>query len=176
MYKRNSIKICYLCDSLSYGISKCSKFGYRLVTSGPFSTRSDVLQQSVRNKVPQPFWCTLLADCLRNFSRISSLIQQSHVSALAFSKGFNKYVRQNALLVSSPPQNFQNYMNAIHAAVTGNAFRLFYLVYSSEVPVDAANLQGITLLHWAVQNDHVTVVRILLRQMHICCPACAPSK
>ncbi|VDM09241.1 unnamed protein product, partial [Wuchereria bancrofti] len=57
---------------------------------------------------------------------------------------------------------FQNYLLAVRAAVTGDALQLLYLINVLKVSVNAANSQGITLLHWATANDHVAIIQLLL--------------
>ncbi|KAK6110570.1 Ankyrin repeats (3 copies) family protein [Brugia pahangi] len=74
-----------------------------------------------------------------------------------------------SVMIQSNSYNFNplhididNYLLAVRAAVTGDALHLLYLTNVLKVSVNAANLQGMTLLHWATANDHVAIVQLLL--------------
>uniref|UniRef100_A0AAF5RT99 ANK_REP_REGION domain-containing protein n=1 Tax=Wuchereria bancrofti TaxID=6293 RepID=A0AAF5RT99_WUCBA len=73
------------------------------------------------------------------------------------------------VMIQSSSYNFNslhidtdNYLLAVRAAVTGDALQLLYLINVLKVSVNAANSQGITLLHWATANDHVAIIQLLL--------------
>ncbi|KAM3726138.1 Inversin [Dirofilaria immitis] len=83
----------------------------------------------------------------REFCRASKLISLSD-------EGFHSSISQES--------STKNHLFAIRAAVTGNISQLLYLIHVLKVSVNSANSQGITLLHWATENDHVAVVRLLL--------------
>ncbi|VDK79532.1 unnamed protein product [Litomosoides sigmodontis] len=56
---------------------------------------------------------------------------------------------------------FQKHLCAVRSAITGDTLQLLNLVSILKVSVDAADLQGITLLHWAAANDRVAVAKII---------------
>ncbi|MCP9265950.1 hypothetical protein DINM_021381 [Dirofilaria immitis] len=86
----------------------------------------------------------------REFCRASKLISLSD-------EGFHSSISQES--------STKNHLFAIRAAVTGNISQLLYLIHVLKVSVNSANSQGITLLHWATENDHVAVVRLLGRSV-----------
>ncbi|VDO37009.1 unnamed protein product, partial [Onchocerca flexuosa] len=71
-------------------------------------------------------------------------------------------IQSNSFSFSSFHVAADNHLSAIRAAITGNISQLLYLINVLKVSVNAANSQGITLLHWAIANDHVTAARLLL--------------
>uniref|UniRef100_A0A8R1XXM0 ANK_REP_REGION domain-containing protein n=1 Tax=Onchocerca volvulus TaxID=6282 RepID=A0A8R1XXM0_ONCVO len=72
-------------------------------------------------------------------------------------------IQSNSFSFNSFHAAADNHLSAIRAAITGNISQLLYLINVLKVSVNAANSQGITLLHWATANDHVAAAWLLLR-------------
>ncbi|VDO38028.1 unnamed protein product, partial [Brugia timori] len=93
-----------------------------------------------------------------NFNMLYIILQHDYSKVIGTEDGIQaKMIRQKVV-----PWKFQNYLLAVRAAVTGDALHLLYLTNVLKVSVNAANLQGMTLLHWATANDHVDIVQLLL--------------
>lgn len=62
---------------------------------------------------------------------------------------------------------FQKHLSAARSAYTGDTLQLLNLINILKVSINAADQQGITLLHWAAANDHLAVAEMLLRHVYV---------